>query len=56
MEYITKKRLVLAKELILEGISLYEAADRVGFSDYSNFYRSFKKTMGFSPKELRHLV
>lgn len=56
MEYITKKRLVLAKEMILDGVSLNEAAEKVGFSDYSNFYRSFKKAMGFSPKDLRKLV
>ena len=56
MEYITKKRIVMAKEMILDGSSLNEAAERVGFSDYSNFYRSFKKVMGFSPKDLRKLV
>ena len=49
LEYITHKRISYAKELILSDIPLSEVAELTGFSDYSNFYRSFIKITGFSP-------
>jgi len=48
-EYITHKRITYAKELILSDITLAEVAEKVGFSEYSNFYRSFVKVTGFAP-------
>lgn len=53
LEYVNNKRIIMAKELILEGIPLNIVAEKVGFNDYSNFYRSFKKTLGYSPKKLK---
>ena len=53
LEYINNKRIVMAKELILDGLPLNIVAEKVGFNDYSNFYRSFKKTLGYSPKKLK---
>lgn len=53
LEYVNNKRIIMAKELILEGIPLNIVAEKVGFNDYSNFYRSFKKTLGYSPKNLK---
>lgn len=41
-EYITAKRLVMAKQLILSGISPTRAYSECGFRDYSVFYRAFK--------------
>lgn len=41
--YITKKRLAVAHELIQKGEALVNAASRCGFSDYSCFYRLYKK-------------
>ncbi|MBE6732712.1 MAG: AraC family transcriptional regulator [Ruminococcaceae bacterium] len=49
-EYITIKRLTIAHRMIESGISANEAALQSGFSDYSVFYRAFKKTYGISPK------
>lgn len=49
VEYTTIKRIQLAKELMLNGMYASEAALEAGFGDYSNFYRSFKHTLGISP-------
>ena len=49
-DYITKKRLTTAKELLKSGASAQEAAEKCGFRDYSVFYRAYKKHFGASPK------
>ncbi len=48
--YITLKRLASAKQLIINGIPPTSAYEKSGFSDYSNFYRTFKSEYGISPK------
>lgn len=48
-KYILKKRLVMAFEKISEGAPAAIAATECGFSEYSNFYRQYKKAFGFSP-------
>lgn len=50
-EYITKKRLTRAKEMIRSGASAQSAAEGCGFKDYSSFYRAYKKHFGQSPSE-----
>ncbi len=52
--YLTEKRIRLAKHLIDSGMRPKEAAYAVGFSDYSSFYRSYRKTVGHSPKYERN--
>ena len=47
--YITEKRLTYAKSLIESGESASGAAYRVGFGDYSAFYRAYVKAFGHSP-------
>ena len=47
--YITKKRIIRAKQLIEAGETATGAAYRVGFGDYSAFYRSYVKIVGVSP-------
>jgi len=51
--YITQRRLIAAKNLILEGTPLENVAEQVGFSDYSTFYRAFKGEYGISPRRFR---
>lgn len=51
MEYITYKRIMLAKELLSGGCPVTEAAHRSGFGDYSSFYKAFRKLVGINPKK-----
>lgn len=56
-EYIIYKRISRAKQLLMNGESSNTAAVKSGFSDYSNFYRAFKKVTGYSPREyLKHIA
>lgn len=50
-DYIIKKRLTAAKEMIGGGVSAQEACERCGFGEYSAFYRAYKKHFGYSPKK-----
>lgn len=49
MDYLIYRRIVTAKQLILEGYTAQDAASATGFSDYSAFYRAYRKVMGNSP-------
>lgn len=51
--YITQKRVMLAKKLMESGESASGAAYRVGFGDYSAFYRAYIKILGTSPVAAR---
>lgn len=50
MQYLTKKRLVLAKNLLRKGIPIYNIYQECGFQDYTSFFRTFKKEYGITPK------
>lgn len=54
--YVTQRRLIAAKSMILEEANLDLLSTKVGFSDYSTFYRAFKKEFGISPREYRNLI
>lgn len=51
MQYIIYSRVLYAKQLLAEGVPAVEASTRVGFADYSNFYRSYRKVTGRTPSE-----
>lgn len=51
VEYITVKRLVMARQLILSGVPPTKAYLQCGFKDYSSFYRTYKKKYGVSPSK-----
>lgn len=50
---VTQRRLISAKNLIQQGIPLELINERVGFSDYSSFYRAFRQEYGISPRQFR---
>jgi AraC-like DNA-binding protein len=52
MKYITIKRLGLARQEILNGVQIGEAAYRAGFNDYTTFFRSYKSFYGSAPSKL----
>lgn len=51
--FVTQRRLIAAKVLLQEGLPAEEISARVGFGDYSSFYRAFKREYGISPAEYR---
>lgn len=50
-KYIIRKRLQVAKHMLIDGIPATEAYHLCGFGDYANFYRAFRTTYGVTPKE-----
>jgi AraC-like DNA-binding protein len=48
-KYIRERRIIIAKSLLNSGESPRLAAENVGFSDYSTFYRAFIRSVGMSP-------
>lgn len=49
--YILLRRLATARQLMAEGVTPSQVAQRCGFRDYTNFYRAFKNEYGISPRE-----
>ena len=47
--YITSKRLLMARSLISQGIPVMKAALASGFRDYTTFVRAYKKQFGKAP-------
>ncbi len=47
--YILDRRITYAKHLLSDGKSVSDACYEAGFSDYTNFIRSFTKLTGLSP-------
>ena len=49
ISYVRGKKVMAAHALIMHGMKPSEAAVAMGFVDYSTFFRSYEKMMGFSP-------
>ena len=52
-QYISQKRLLMAGELIRQGVPVMKAAEQAGFAEYSTFLRAFQNTFHMSPREFR---
>lgn len=55
-QYLTRRRLIAAKDLIMKGITLEAVAERSGFGDYTAFYRAFRAEFGISPREYKRIA
>lgn len=55
VNYLLLRKIAEAKKYLYMGISVKEACLLSGFSDYSNFIRTFKKIEGVSPGSFEHL-
>ena len=54
-EYITAKRLLLARELLERGEKPTVLYARCGFGDYVTFYRAYRRRFGVSPSDRHQL-
>ena len=52
-QYLLTRRVVMAQELIQQGMKPNEAAVKCGFLEYTSFYRAFKARTGISPEQYR---
>lgn len=55
MQYILYNRILLARQLLMNGASAADVARQVGYSDYSSFYRAYHKVTGRSPSDDREI-
>ena len=49
LNLLTEKRLLLAQQLLEQGVPSGEAALRCGYQEYSTFSRAYKKQFGRAP-------
>lgn len=49
-QYIQKKRLLIARQLMAQGQKPVEVYAACGFGDYAAFFRAFRKVYGLSPR------
>ena len=54
-QFLTRRRLIAAKDMILKRIPLEAVGEQTGFGDYSAFYRAFKSEFGISPLDFKKL-
>jgi len=52
-DYVILRRIIFFNELVRNGFSTKQAFFKTGFKNYSNFYRLYKKHMGFSPSDYK---
>jgi len=53
LRYLTRWRMHLAAQMLKEGVSVREAAERVGYGSEAAFSRMFKRRMGRAPVKFR---
>lgn len=50
-EYVIRRRIYNARQRLFLGGNITDAYEKSGFSDYSSFFRAYKKIVGISPSE-----
>ncbi len=54
-KYITAKRITLAKQLLSDSsLSLQDVVERIGYNDYFQFIKIFKREVGVTPGQFRN--
>ncbi len=48
-QYVLQKKMAYASQLLAEGVSAQEVAYRVGYENYANFYKMYKRVTNHSP-------
>ncbi len=51
IEYVTRRRVYYAQQLLLNGIPAAQSGDLAGFGDYTGFYRAYRRILGHAPSE-----
>ncbi|MBQ7336640.1 MAG: helix-turn-helix domain-containing protein [Clostridia bacterium] len=54
-QYIMQKKIFAAHNDLMSGMSSGAVCAKYGFSDYSVFFRMYKKTLGYSPRQAKQL-
>ena len=54
VEYLNRKRVQRAKELICQDVRLKDVVVQTGFSNYNYFFKVFKEFTGCTPKDFKH--
>lgn len=49
--YVTEKRLLLARQLLRDGIPVTKVGEQCGYLDYSTFSRAYRKHFGHAPSQ-----
>lgn len=52
--YVETKRMLSARQMILDNERITKICTECGFQDYSTFYRAYQRYFGHSPREERH--
>lgn len=50
-EYIISKRMMLAKQYLLENEPIHQVMEKTGFTNYTHFISTFKNEVGVTPKQ-----
>ena len=56
MDYVCKRRLIMASEEIMGGRNIIDVAIEFGWQSHSGFTKAFKKEYGFSPSLLKVMI
>lgn len=56
MEYVKKRKMIKASEMILEGRKIIDVALMFGWQSHASFTKAFKNEFGFSPSLLRAMI
>lgn len=54
--YITIQRIAKAQEYLRQGLTVSQVSDRLGFSSYAYFFKTFQKMTGISPSQYRNRI